>query len=546
MKVYDVVPLTKTSRRDSVFSYLSPSGKLAVGDLVEIEFSRRVIPAIVLGQGQTTGKLKPISKILKQGFINQNAIELAKFLSKTYYCSLAQSFLAMLGKDFSDLEKLPAGKRNITDGKIYHLSACPENRLAKYLEVVTRITDGQILILFPSEKRLDRFAKQLIEAKIKYTNLSGAKIDWQAIQTDGIFLGLRHSVLRPFNNLATVIIDDFISSSYQELRVPIYNVPEIAIFRQSIEKFNLIFGGSGSFAKLEELKHSHAVVNIKSERPAVKTVIYQTPKNDIFNWEITEQLSRGRWLIFTNAKGEGSIAWCRVCQTAIRCKNCRVPIKPNDIRCKNCKADTQTTSCDQCGSINFATLGWTTQQVKKKLIELGNTDCEIIEGDIAHQPEARIIISTVKIFDFEIDFDNALIVDPYKLLYTGGFQAQEKALSLIERLKCQTKNNIFIPSAGLENSTLSFLTGSSLAWENILAERKEHGLPPYGQIVEIKILDKIPEIKKELELIKLPNVEHSGLMTVMLKTPEETIAFDKLITQYYSKIKVKQIKNGTI
>lgn len=548
-QILNVAPLSKTRNRESIFTYRFDGPGLKSGDLVEINLANRNLPAVVIGSGQNRPNLKPLNRVIYHGLLSETDLNLASWLTRHYYCSLSQALAAMIGQvKFRRLIRSNTKIRTrLKPAARYLITACSKERYQQYRKILNRHRPAdQVLIIFPSQLRINQF--QAFVRGISVGKLLEPTESFGLAQTQaGLLVGLRHAILLPYQNLKTLIIDDYNSGSYQERRAPVYNVNEVARFRQTQLGFNLIFGGEETAAELELDRQKHTLIKVKSRNLSPNLKIYPTTRNDIFNWEISDKLQRGKWLIFVPAKGEGRLVWCRVCHALVRCSRCQQPVRPGQVKCSNCQAILEPLACPICASQNYSAFGWTTQKARVALKKLGLSDNQIVEAD-QPEPKSRLIIATQKIFDYpELWFDNCLILDPRQFLLAGGYRRQEAAAAIFAKIACQTAGQIFLPTAGIDQAILGQLIKPN--WAEILKLRRQYHLPPFSTIVDMCIDKKnLAEFIAALKDNKIPyrHFPKSDQVRVDLTSTASEKTFDHMVANYFQYLKIISVSGDRI
>ena len=103
--IINIIPETKTTRGEGVFSYMVPK-KLAeevkIGSIVTVPFGKRKIRGVVKAKSlklkatSLKTKLRSIYGIDEQIVIPENYLEIANWVSKYYLCSLGEAISLFL------------------------------------------------------------------------------------------------------------------------------------------------------------------------------------------------------------------------------------------------------------------------------------------------------------------------------------------------------------------------------------------------------------------------------------------------------------------
>jgi len=373
--------------------------------------------------------LKVIEEVVdKEPLISTNLLELARWISKYYVCSLGQALDTILPHNFRPVrlrEKIKEQKPKVFSAFI---PSPQQNKILKPIQnnikekkfivfLIHGVTDSgktevylqaiaqaqevgrQSIFLVPeislTPQFLSIFEERFGASRIGlwHSRLSQGERyrTWQfAYQGKiDIMIGARSAIFAPFPNLGLIIIDEEHDTSYKQEKRPLYHTRELGEKRAELERATLVLGSATP--SLEAFYR--ALARVKPYRlltlperiyerslPSVDVVdmreeLKKRNNRGVFSGElseaITERLKRGEQIIlFLNRRGYSTFILCRECGFVLKCPNCNVSMvyhfDEKRVKCHYCNHhDEAPRFCPRCGSKKIRYFGTGTEKVEQ-------------------------------------------------------------------------------------------------------------------------------------------------------------------------------------
>jgi len=432
--IVDIIPLTPLPlNRQQFYSYLSDRN-ISAGTLVSIPFYHRIINGIVIKNRSDFDRLnnirlKNINKVLEENFLDQNQLELARFVSDYYFSPLGtvlKLFIPKRVQERKSNEPLNSEhdfpqKLKLTDEQIKAINKISKNnrrgnRSPKYLlfgpassgktEVYLhtiaklKIKDHnlQFLILLPeltlTSQAIERYSRHFNpkEIVVVHSRISKGRFytNWKKIRSGEakIIIGSRMAVFAPFKNLGLAVIDEEQDISFKQWDMnPRYDSRKVAEKLAELHHCPIIFGSATpdiehfyrarlnnyvllSMPKLKNAPTSDIeIVDMKKERWKKNySVISKKLKSEI-EWTLKNKM---QVLLFVNRQGISSFSICDACKNILRCPDCdRALVYTTEgiYRCLHCSYKTDIfPKCQNCSGNIFKNIGIGTQKVEKEIL----------------------------------------------------------------------------------------------------------------------------------------------------------------------------------
>ena len=414
----------------------------------------------------------------------------------------------------------------------------PEIALSKQLTDRVGEHFGERLLTYNSgERETNRRAiAETIRNAGKISNSGSGKPDSRTSHTAGtqdtanyIVLGTRSSLFLPHNNLGLIIVDEGHECSYkQESPAPRYNGRDTALMLSVIHKCGIILGsatpsleetyncecGRHTLVTLNEKFHGDSeteieIIDTKAERK-------KRGMEGSFSRKLIEHIRRtladgGQVMILRSRRAWASAMQCEECGDIQKCPHCNVSDK-GTMKCHYCgHTETFTGTCTKCGK-TLKPLGSGTQKIEEEAAKLfPEATIARLDSDTAQNrnyetkvikefAEGKIdILIGTQILTKGFDFSNlrlTAVIAADTMLGIQDFRADEKALQLLEQFKGRcgrrgSKGMFIIQTSQPEHPIYQRIAeGETKTFnDDLLAERKMFGFPPYSRIVEITIRD---------------------------------------------------------
>lgn len=430
LEVVVPIPINKT------FYYL-PLNNINSEDIirkrVKVPFGKKILTAYTIScrniKSSNTLKLKHIIEIIdNNNLITDEAIELSKYISKNYVCSLGEALSSIIPTSMKPSNRIFKNKniekkieykkytlntqqndainlinenlnKNVYTSFLIHgvtgsgktevyINAI-EYALKQNKSTIMLIPDISLTTQF-SNVMTARFNKNIGIWHSGISNNEKYSLFLKAINGDiKIIIGARSAVFAPFKNLGLIIIDEEHEHTYKQEQKPSYDTREIAKWRGKYQNAIVILGSATP--SLESYKDAiDKNVNLielneridNKELPEVKVL---TLKNRIFKTSsflpetikaISTVLARKEQIIvFLNRRGYSTSIICKKCNSVYQCPRCSISMvfhrNPDSLKCHYCgKIKYLPVSCPLCKGKNVTFFGSGTQKVEDELKKL--------------------------------------------------------------------------------------------------------------------------------------------------------------------------------
>lgn len=553
-----------------IFDYEIPTAlqsKIKVGQLVNIPFRNSIKEGVVIKIKKTAiadKKIKQIQEIVDTDpILTTEQIELAEWMAGYYFVSLGTIIKTMLPhipkkkRDFKrqnfehDIKKTgnnPHFQSILKDKKtsLFYLSDSYDDKVS-LLVAICKNTKKQVLIIFPTISDIEQFMKYLpkniydqsvvINNSLNKTQYYDA---WKKIINNQIkiIIGTKLALFTPLIKLEILILDqvsnqnhkqadqnprydsrkviDKISKIFNTKLLLIGPVPTINNYKQIIDKKTTLIGNNDSTKDVE-------IIDMKQEQLKRNFSIF----SDKLLISLTNTLKKNnKVFLFINKRGTSSSVICKDCGKTMVCDECNQPLtyheKKDSLYCHQCNKKFELPPfCPNCHGPNFKFIGTGTQKVELEINKVfGNKKIIRIDQDnkdTINLMDYDIIIGTEFALP-RLDWDKISLVGVISadlLLYLPDYGSTERTWHLLNKLINLAKCPIYIQTYNTENLALKYLNKNyKNFYETELAERKEHGYPPYTEIIKLIYSDEdknkcLAETKKIYQKIKSDSFEVS-------------------------------------
>lgn len=423
--IAEVIPESKTWTESEIFSYSVPADlmeKIKIGSLVNISFGRKLIRGIVeklnTAKNKTEYKIKEITSVSADFVLLEKYIDIAKWISQYYLCSLGDAMslflppilkrphlstedesletkdkiIVKLSNDqqaiFEQL-KLNLNAKNKKPALIHGVTGSGKTEI--YIELTKEALklNKQVIILVPEimltpqtvERFEEIFAEKicLMHSKLSKSERYHTFYDFYS-GNKPIIIGPRSALLVPSSNIGLIIVDEEQEDSYKQDQSPRYNAtalaekiaeksdalvvfgsatPKIETFYRTEQKEADLFELSSRYNK--ELMPQATVIDLKDEIRAENF----SPISTKLREEIQKTLDENNQvLLFLNRRGSATFVACRDCGFVILCHNCSIPMvyhldeKENYLNCHHCnRKEIVPLNCPECQSTRIKYFG---------------------------------------------------------------------------------------------------------------------------------------------------------------------------------------------
>jgi len=417
-----------------IFEYLLPielESERLVGRRVVAPFGTKGRTGYVVDTMKKPGlrSLKTIGEILdNEPLISPNLLEIARWISKYYVCSLGQALDTILPHNFRPVklkETIKPKKMNVFSPFIPSpqqrrilrpiQNSIKEKKFAVFL--IHGVTDSgktevylqaiaqaqemgrQSIFLVPeislTPQFLNIFEERFgpIRIGLWHSRLSqGERYRiWQSAYHGKIdvMIGARSAIFAPFPDLGLIIIDEEHDTSYKQEKRPMYHTRELAEKRAELERATLVLGSATPSLeayyraltgvrpyKLLTLperiyKRSLPSLHVIDMREELRSRNNRSILSLKLSEAIAERLKKGEQVIlFLNRRGYSTFILCRECGFVLKCPNCNVSLvyhfDERSLRCHYCNhRDDQPRFCPRCGGRKIRYFGTGTEKVEQ-------------------------------------------------------------------------------------------------------------------------------------------------------------------------------------
>ncbi|MCR4900709.1 MAG: primosomal protein N' [Treponema sp.] len=414
------------------YSYFPPENEKPelvpqIGKRAEIMFGNKKTEGFIIGisdklpqnLGFDPAKIKPIKRIIdKEPLFGDELIEIARWLSRYYLCTLGEAVFSMIPSGrretsaggFGFEEDISESKKNVlsqeqqkcvseilnsTSTNLYHYIYGPtgSGKTEVFLSLAEKILEqGKGVIYLVPEIGLtgqvvrsvtNRFGKT---AAVLHSGLTPSQRlkEWNRImhKEARVVIGARSAVFAPLPDLGLIIIDEEHDGSYKSGNNPRYHARQVAMHRCSNLKIPLIMGSATPSVEAwygmqnnSIIKHTLSKRLAGGEMPHISCIdlkLYHTEGaiSSPLEQQIKAVLAKKHQVIlFLNRRGFTHFFNCNMCGYELKCKNCSVPLtyhkSENRLKCHYCGWSTvPPSSCPSCGSIEIGSSGFGTEYIE--------------------------------------------------------------------------------------------------------------------------------------------------------------------------------------
>ena len=375
-----------------------------------------------------------------------------------------------------------------------------------------------------------------------------------------IIIGARSSIFSRFNDLGTIIIDEFQDDTYKQEKDPKYNTIDIAkfIINNSNNNTKLILGSATptieeyfnanndntyKILTLNKRIHQYSknydkknfqvnIVDLKKEGN-YKEIISEELKKEI----ISTKKQKKKIILYVNRRGYAPIIICNKCGYIERCPRCNIPlvshiteyIKGKDkysLKCHHCEYTKNTiTICPICKNKLLKYSGIGTQMIDKEIKKIFNNKVNtyILDKDSVQKKNLDIynsinnkkidIIIGTKLITRGWDIDNIRLIGIIFLdteFSLPDFRSTEKVYQLITQIigrgrRKSTEGMVIIQTNDPLNKVLKLAVDENFQefYKNEIELRQKFKNPPFTKFIKITIKSKKENLleKKAKEII---------------------------------------------
>ncbi len=338
-----------------------------------------------------------------------------------------------------------------------------------------------------------------------------------------VVVGTRSAIFMPLARPGLIIVDEEHDTSYKQQDGLRYSARDLAVLRAREEAVPVVLGSATP--SLESLhnaasgRYRHVRLTTRiSTTPAPRLTLLDV-RNLPLNHGLSEPLlqatgrhleSGGQVLLFINRRGFAPVLLCHQCGWIAPCPDCNARLtlhrRRGRLLCHHCGyVEPVPTECPGCGQSPLTPVGQGTERIEEALRRrFPGERVERIDSDRAHSASAltrlfeevrsgavRILVGTqilAKGHDFA-GLTLAGLVDVDQALYGSDFRAMERMGQLVTQVagrvgRADRPGEVILQTHASQHPQLRRLVNDGYAAlaQNLLAERRAHGLPPFAHL----------------------------------------------------------------
>ncbi|MCR5436435.1 MAG: primosomal protein N' [Treponema sp.] len=436
------------------YSYEPPENEKAelvpeIGKRAEIMFGNKKTSGFIISISESLpkdceveiNKIRPVKRIIdKEPLFNEEMIEIAKWVSHYYLCTLGEAVFSMTPSarrdsgeaGFSFDEEIQYKKNILSEEQEKCVKEINENKtnLFHYLygptgtgktEVFLQLAEqtlnkGKGVIYLVPEIALTAQVVKSIKmrfgdtAAIIHSGLTPSQklTQWHKIlhKEARVVIGARSAVFAPVPDLGLIIIDEEHDGSYKSGNNPRYHARQVAMHRCSMLKIPLLMGSATPsveawymMQKNTLIKHTLTKRLAGGDFPKIKCINLNNFENSGCISKPLEQelnnvlLKKRQAILFLNRRGFTHFFRCNSCGFELKCKNCSIPMtyhkKENRLRCHYCNyQEVPPQICPQCSSVEIGSSGFGTEFIEAETkAKFPNAKVTRIDTDVMKNKE---------------------------------------------------------------------------------------------------------------------------------------------------------------
>lgn len=408
---------------------------------------------------------------------------------------------------------------------------------------------------------------------------------WQGVISGDLplIVGVRSSVLLPFDNLGLIIVDEEHETSYKQYDpAPRYHARDTALVLSRFQSAKTLLGsatpsvesyyqaqqGKYGFVKLDS-RYGNAQLpalqladtKIAHRRKAMKAMFSE----DLVQ-AMQETVQKGEQaIIFQNRRGYAPYLNCEECSWIPKCTSCAVSLTyhmyANELRCHYCgHKDYVPISCPACGSHKIKTIGYGTEKLEESIrlmvpeanvqrMDLDTTRRKNSYQNIIDDFEAGkidILVGT-QMVSKGLDFDKVTLVgvfDADRMIHFPDFRSYERTFQLITQVsgragRSELPGRVLIQTSNVEQPILHLVLAGDYVgmYEKEIEERRRFFYPPFSRLIRLVVKNSEKEMA-ETAANALAQLLRNNLGADRILGPEEP-AVGRIRSQYLMNIHIK-------
>jgi len=356
------------------FTYRVPSRiEVPVGGRVSAPFGSRLLTGVVVSAPvappEGLAEIREVRRAIDHKVLVDGAtLDLARWMSRMYMCSLGEALFAMIPggrregepyeipfeEDASEHELAPQQSdavRAVTstrNGSFYLFGVTGSGKTEVYLHAARDATargEG-VIYLVPEISLTHQVVRVFRKAygrrlAVLHSSLTPSQrlAEWLRIM-DGevdVVIGARSAVFAPVRSLGLIVIDEEQEGAYKSSTTPRYHARQVAMYRAAREKARLLMGSATPSLEAYHFMGEGKFLSLRMPRrlsggqmPSVEIVDMRRqngPLSQTMMDAISRTASEGhQTILFLNRRGFSYLFHCRSCGYEMACSHCSVAL----------------------------------------------------------------------------------------------------------------------------------------------------------------------------------------------------------------------------
>jgi primosomal protein N' (replication factor Y) len=396
----------------------------------------------------------------------------------------------------------------------------------------------QVLVLLPeialSVQWLERFARRFgVKPAVWHSDLTGTqrRATWRQVARGdvSVVVGARSALFLPLSRLGLIVVDEEHDGSYKQEDGVIYHARDMAVVRARFAEAPIVLvsatpsletltnAAQGRYRRLH-LPDRHAGASL----PAVSVVDLRRQPPPRGRWltpplvdAIADTVARGEQvMLFLNRRGYAPLTLCRGCGHRLHCPNCATWLVEHRLIgrliCHHCgHGERLPEACPNCGTAGaFVPCGPGVERLSDEVAALfPSARRAIMASDMLIGPHAaEELVGRMDRREIDILIGTQMmakghhfphltlvgVVDADLGLAGGDLRAGERTFQLLHQVagragRAAHPGRVLLQTAAPEHPVIAALAaGDSTRFLEVeSAERRAHGMPPFGRLAAV-------------------------------------------------------------
>ena len=346
-------------------------------------------------------------------------------------------------------------------------------------------------------------------------------------------VGVRSSVLLPFDNLNLIIVDEEHDPSYKQHEpAPRYHARDVSVMLAQFHHAKVVLGSATpsveSFYQAQQKRYGLVSLSSRYGEAQLPDIVLADMRAERIRKTVKGEFSslllknihetlekKEQVIIFQNRRGYSPMVSCEDCGWVPKCVNCAVSLTYHQYRhavvCHYCGyKESLPNECPTCTSKRIQTLGYGTEKLEEELnlqfpeaavqrMDLDTTRSKTGYESIIEQfekGETNILVGTQMVTK-GLDFDRVSLVGVFnadRMMHFPDFRSHERAFQLITQVsgragRRQKQGKVVIQTSSPEHPVLQFVLKNKYQdfYREEIIDRHQHNYPPFTRLIEITV-----------------------------------------------------------